>query len=254
MADKRQVQVHLLPGLVPAGGLRGATAVAIDVLRATMTMITALAAGCTDVRPCGTIEEARELAGGLPASRALLGGERHNVRIEGFDLGNSPLEYTADVCRGKTLVMTTTNGTRAVLRAAEAERVLAAGFVNFSAVCEQLRQDPRPVHIVCAGTDGAVTLEDTLLAGALVDSLCAAGGARLNDSARLAWDGFKQQGSCLAALEMGEGARGLLAVGHGPDIQFAARVDRFRLAPELRRDPLRLEAGAPGAVPDHWHP
>ena len=165
MADQRQVQVHLLPDLVPAGGLRGATAVAIDALRSTTTMITALVAGCTDIRPCGTVEEARELAGGLRAGRAILGGEKHNLRIEGFDLGNSPLEYTAEACQGKTLVITTSNGVHAVLRAVEAERVLVAGFVNFSAVCEELRQDPRPIHILCAGTDGAVTLEDTLLAG-----------------------------------------------------------------------------------------
>ena len=254
MAEQRQVQVHLLPELVPTGGLRGATAVAIDVLRATTTIITALVAGCTDIRPCGTVEEAREVAGGLPAGRTLLGGERHNVKIEGFDLGNSPLEYTAEVCQGKTLVMTTTNGTRAVLRAAEAERVLIAGFVNFSAVCEQLRQDRRPVHIVCAGTDGAVTLEDTLLAGALVHRLCAGSDPQLNDSAQLAWDGFKQRGSCLlAALEISEGARRLLELDHGRDIGFAAGVDRFHLVPVLRQDPLRVEAGASGVVPSHWH-
>jgi 2-phosphosulfolactate phosphatase len=242
MAERRWVQVHLLPVLVPPSGLRGAIAVAIDVLRATTTMITALAAGCTDIRPCGTVEEARELAGGLPAGRVLLGGERHNVKIDGFDLGNSPLEYTAEVCRGRTLVMTTTNGTRAVLRAAEANRVLVAGFVNFRAVCDQLRQDPRPVHIVCAGTDGAVTLEDTLLAGALVDHLCAAGDVRLNDSARLARDGFRQHGSCLrASLETSEGARKLLELDLVGDITFAAEVDRFYLAPELCRDPLRVK-------------
>jgi 2-phosphosulfolactate phosphatase len=140
--------------------------------------------------------------------------------------------------------MNTTNGVHAVLRAGEAERVLIAGFVNFSAVCEQLRQDLRPVHVVCAGTDGAVTLEDTLLAGALVDYLYAEFDALLNDSARLAWDSFEQQGSCLlAALEISDGARGLLALGHRPDIQFAAGLDRFHLVPELRRDPLRVVAG-----------
>ena len=101
--DERTVQVHLLPDLVPPGALEGATAVVIDVLRATTTMITALAAGCADVRPCATVEEARGLAGRLGAGRALLGGERQNVRIEGFDLGNSPLEYTEEICRGKTL-------------------------------------------------------------------------------------------------------------------------------------------------------
>ena len=101
----------------------------------------------------------------MRAGRVLLGGERGGKPLPGFDLGNSPREYTGKVCKGNTLVLTTTNGTRALLRAAEAERVLVAAFVNYSAVCEQLRQDARPVHIVCAGTEGEVSLEDTLLAG-----------------------------------------------------------------------------------------
>ena len=96
MADDRPVQVHLLPELVPPGGLRGATAVVIDVLRATTTMISALAAGCTDIRPCRTVEEAKELADALGVGRALLGGERGGARIEGFDLGNSPLWQALD--------------------------------------------------------------------------------------------------------------------------------------------------------------
>src|SRR5205823_2818049 len=116
----------------------------------------------------------------------LLTGERHGKPIAGFDIGNSPREFTAARCKGKTVVMATTNGTPAIVRAAEAERVLIAAFVNFSAVCEQLRTDARPVHIVCAGTDGGISFEDALLAGALVDFLCEQGEVKLNDSARLA--------------------------------------------------------------------
>jgi 2-phosphosulfolactate phosphatase len=109
--------------------------------------------------------------------------------------------------------------------------------------------DRRPVHLVCAGTDGATTLEDTLLAGALVNYLCAEYDVRLNDSACVAWDTFKLQGSCLmAALQASEGARGLFAVGHGPDIDLATVVDRFGLVPELRRDPLRVEVVACRAI------
>src|SRR5262245_46561711 len=184
MPADRDVQVHLLPQLVPEGRLAGAVAVVLDVLRATTTIVHALAAGCVAVRPCAEVEEARDLAGSMRAGRVLLGGERGGVPLPGFDLGNSPGEYTAKVCRGRTLVLTTTNGTRALVRAAEADRCLVAGFVNFSAVCEQLRQDARPVHIVCAGIVGEVSLEDTLLAGAFVEYLCEVGDVRLNDGAR----------------------------------------------------------------------
>ncbi len=253
MSSERDVRVHLLPCLAPSGCLQGAVAVVIDVLRATTTMIHALASGCTAVRPCAEVEEARELAGQMRAGRVLLGGERGGKALEGFDLGNSPAEYTPALCRGTTLVMTTTNGTRALLRAAEAERVLIAGFVNFSAVCEQLRQDRRPVHILCAGTEGEVTLEDTLLAGAFVNFLCDACELRLNDSARLAWDCFEHHGQVLlGALEISRGGANLRELGYDDDIRAAARIDQFALVPELRRDPLRVEVGCFGIVKDHW--
>src|SRR5712691_9127206 len=124
MPDDRDVQVHLLPTLAPPGRLTGGVAVVVDVLRATTTIIHALAAGCSSVRPCAEVEEARELAGTMRAGRVLLGGERGGAPLPGFDLGNSPAEYTAKVCCGSTLVLTTTNGMRACLRAAEAERIL----------------------------------------------------------------------------------------------------------------------------------
>lgn len=253
MPEDRDVQVHLLPSLAPPGRLAGAVAVVVDVLRATTTIVHALAAGAACVRPCAEVEEARELAGRMRVGRVLLAGERGGTRLPGFDLGNSPREYTGKVCKGNTIVLTTTNGTRALLRAAEADRALVAAFVNYSAVCEQLRQDARPIHIVCAGCEGEAALEDTLLAGALVDCLCQAGEVRLNDSARLAWDCFENHGRCLlGALQVGEGGARLRRLGYDEDVKAAAQVDRFALVPELRRDPLRVEVGAVGIVNSHW--
>jgi 2-phosphosulfolactate phosphatase len=253
MAADRDVLVHLLPDLVPPGRLAGGVAVVIDVLRATTTMVHALAAGCPAVRPCAEVDEARELAGSMRAGRVLLGGERGGVPPAGFDLGNSPREYTPRVCRGNTLVLTTTNGTRALLRAAGAERTLAAGFVNYSAVCEQLRPEMRPIHIVCAGTEGEITLEDTLLAGALVDFLCETAEVRLNDGARLAWDCFENHGRVLLeALRISRGGANLRQLGYDDDIRAAAEVDQFHLVPEVKRDPLRVEVGAVGIVRSHW--
>jgi 2-phosphosulfolactate phosphatase len=253
MPPDREVAVHLLPGLAPPGRLAGGTAVVIDVLRATTTIIHALAAGCAAVRPCAEVEEARALADGMPAGKVLLGGERGGRPLPGFDLGNSPREYTTASCGGLTLVLTTTNGTRALLRAAEAERVLVAGFVNYSAVCEQLRQETRPIHVVCAGLEGDVALEDTLLAGAFVDFLCEGAEVRLNDGARLAWDCFENHGRVLqGALEVSQGGTHLRQLGYDDDIRAAAQVDQFALVPELRRDPLRVEVGAVGIAKSHW--
>jgi 2-phosphosulfolactate phosphatase len=253
MAEGKEVQVHLLPELARPGRLTGSLAVVIDVLRAGTTIIHALAAGCCAVRPCLEVEEARALAENMPAGKVVLAGERGGKPMPGFDLGNSPREFTPKTCGGTTLVLTTTNGTRALLRAAEAERVLIAAFVNYSAVCEQLRQDARPVHIVCSGTEGQATLEDTLLAGALVEYLCEEMDVTLNDSARLAWDCFENHGRVLlGALEISHGGANLRRLGYDEDIKAAALVDKFALVPELRRDPLRIEVGSVGIVKKHW--
>src|SRR5437763_2497421 len=233
MPPEREVQVHLVPELAPAGRLAGGVAVVIDVLRASTTIVHALVAGCCAVRPCAEIDEAQTLAGSMRVGRVLLAGERGGAPLPGFALGNSPAEYTPKVCKGRTLVLTTTNGTRALLRAAEAERVLAAAFVNFSAVCEQLRLDARPVHVVCAGSAGEPCLEDTLLAGALVDFLSEEMEVALNDSARLAWDCFENHGRILSgALEVSSGGEHLRSLGYAADIAAAAEVDRFALVPE----------------------
>jgi 2-phosphosulfolactate phosphatase len=254
MSPDREVHVHLVPTLVAPERLTGSVAVVIDVLRATTTMIHALAAGCVAVRPCLEIEEAKELACDLRPTCTLLGGEREGRPIPGFDLGNSPGEYKPEICRGRTLVLTTTNGTRALLHAARAERVLVAGFVNFSAVCEQLRREARPIHIVCAGCKGEVVLEDTLLAGAMIDCLCeTVEGVRLNDGARLAWDCFEHHGRVLeGALEVSAGGVHLRQLGYDEDVRAAARVDLWPLVPELRRDPLRVEVAAAGIGKSHW--
>jgi 2-phosphosulfolactate phosphatase len=253
MAAERPVLVHLLPSLVPTGALAGAVAVVIDVLRATTVIVHALAAGGRAVIPCGEINDAKAVAATV-SGKVLLTGERQGAPIPGFDLGNSPGEFSAKACKNATVVVTTTNGTRALLRAVEADRVLVAAFVNFSAVCEQLRAESRPVHIVCSGTDGAVSLEDTLLAGAFVDCLSDCGReVKLNDAARLAWDCFENHGCCLAgALEVGAGGERLRSLGYDADIRAAADVDRFAIVPELRRDPLRIERGCIGMVKGHW--
>jgi 2-phosphosulfolactate phosphatase len=230
-------------------------AVAVDVLRAGTTIVHALAAGCSAVVPVAEVEEARRLADGLPAGKVLLAGERGGRPVPGFDLGNSPGEFTAARCKGTTLVLTTSNGTRAALLAAAAERVLVGAFVNFSALCEQLHTDLRPIHVVCAGEAGGVSLEDTLFAGAVVEFLCEDGPALLNDGARIAWDCFGQHGRVLeGALGVGAGGARLRGLGYDDDVRAAARVDAFALVPELRRDPLRVEVGAVGIATGHWHP
>jgi 2-phosphosulfolactate phosphatase len=255
MPEDREVHVHLSPILLQPGQLAGGVTVVADVLRATTSIVHALAAGCTAVLPVAEVEDARRIADALPAGKVILAGERGGRPIDGFDLGNSPGAFSPARCRGATLVLTTTNGTRALLLAAEAARVLVGAFVNFSAICEQLRGEARPIHVLCAGESGAVALEDALLAGAIVEFLCADGLPRLDDGARMARDCFENHGRVLeGALAVGCGGARLSALGYDDDIRAAARVDAFNLVPELRRGPLRVEVGAVGIAAGHWQP
>ena len=123
------IHAHFLPRLTTPDALVGATVIVIDVLRATTTITAALAAGAERVIPCGELDDARrvreELAGGRPPVSALLGGERGGLPIAGFDLGNSPAEYTPERVAGRTIAFTTTNGTQAMLHCRQAGRVLS---------------------------------------------------------------------------------------------------------------------------------
>ncbi|HQR42335.1 MAG TPA: 2-phosphosulfolactate phosphatase [Gemmatales bacterium] len=258
MAGKVSIQVHLLPGLVEASSLVGGVAVVIDVLRATTTMAHAFHAGVTSIYPVSEIPASLTLAEELRASgeTVLLGGERQGVAVPGFDLGNSPQEYSWDRCQGCILVFTTTNGTRALLHAKQATRVLTAGFVNFSAVCETLLEESRPLHFLCAGSNGHVSLEDTLLAGAFVAALQAERDLQLNDSARLAWDTFEGHGLLIEeALRLSKGGQHLQSIGLGNDIPLCASVDRLMLVPEVRYDGkerMYLEVGSVGLERRLW--
>ncbi len=184
-AGGMQINVYFLPQLVEPQRLAGGVTVVIDVLRATTTIAAALAAGAREVVPCLEVADARSAAANLPAGQAVLGGERHGLRIEDFTLGNSPREYTLESVGGKTLVITTTNGTRAMLHAREADEVWLASFVNLAAVVAASAGRER-LDILCSGTDGQITREDVLLAGAIAARLTAGVAAELNDQAAIA--------------------------------------------------------------------
>jgi 2-phosphosulfolactate phosphatase len=258
-SERPLVFVHLLPASLAPGALSGGVAVVLDVLRATTMMVHALSAGCPAVIPCGEIDEARRVAAGFPPGQSLLAGERQGLPIVGFDLGNSPDSCTPEVCGGKTLVMTTTNGTRAILASLEAERVLIGAFPNFAATAQLLHADPRPIHIVCAGTDGCISYEDSLLAGAFARHFKDMGGTLMNDEAEIVsglWSkideaiwfrgGERTPGNhpLVRYLVRGRGGRRVTELGLARDIEAAARLNSFEhnRAVELRRDPLRIVA------------
>jgi 2-phosphosulfolactate phosphatase len=233
------MKVYFLPGNASGDELDGATVAVIDVLRASTVVVVALAAGGERIVVCGRVEEARDEANRLPASNRLLGGERGGERIDGFDLGNSPREYSRNVVQGKTIVFTTTNGAQALLQCSAAARVIVAGLTNLSVVAASLAESPN-VALLCSGTGGEISREDVLAAGAIVERAIqfSAKVQPENDQARLALDAWHSIGSgvdgarLLAALADSQGGRNLARIGMDSDVADAAAIDRYSILPE----------------------
>jgi 2-phosphosulfolactate phosphatase len=240
--DTSLVYVHSLPVLIEPGGLRGVVAIVVDVLRATTVMVHALDAGAEAILPCLEVEDAITEASRYSTGKALLAGERQGLPIEGFDLGNSPGAFVPGVCAGKTVVMTTTNGTRAIHASLDAKRVLIASFLNLSATIDAVQNDGLAIHLVCSGTNGLISFEDNLLAGAMVQALRARGRSPGNDEARLAemaWSNASKE-PLVDVLSRGAGGQRVTEIGLAADIKVAGAVDRMGLVVEVVRNPIRV--------------
>ena len=146
----------------------GKTTVVIDVLRASNTIITALSNGAKEIVPVASIEFAVKVSGGMFGGQTLLGGERNTKKIDGFALGNSPLEYTTDVVSGKSIVLFTTNGSRAIAKAKFSENLLICSFSNIAAIAKHLAKLKHDFEILCAGRNNSFSLEDSICAGKLI--------------------------------------------------------------------------------------
>ncbi|TYP93812.1 2-phosphosulfolactate phosphatase [Fodinibius salinus] len=152
--------------------LRDKTVVMIDVLRASSTMVTALHHGAKGVIPVGNMDEAGKISRNLDSESFLMSGEKNGVKIDGYDLTNSPLEHAADVVTGKTVILNTTNGTKAIDRADHADKILVGSFLNLDAVVKHLQDEKNEIVLVCAGWRGRLSFEDLLCAGNIIYELC----------------------------------------------------------------------------------
>lgn len=237
------IQVALLPELVSPEDYRAADlAVVIDTLRFTTSAVAALQAGAVDISTCKEIATARAIAASDPDR--LLCGERHCRPIDGFHLGNSPLEYTEQAVTKKRLLFTTTNGTRAVAAAQLAPKTVLASLTNRRSVTALMQRQPEDgrIVIVCAGTDGHIAMEDVLTAGALIDGSGPAGEqpelVLCGDSAFIAQSTWRQvyrptftSTSCDIAAEIVAvfrnclGGRSLVNQGYLRDLSVAAQLD-----------------------------
>jgi 2-phosphosulfolactate phosphatase len=231
-----RIDVYFGPQEVAAADVANRVVAVIDVLRASTSIATALSNGARAVIPFASSEDVVSRAKTLANSEVKLAGERRNQPIPGFDLGNSPLEFTKEAVEGKTILMSTTNGTAAVLAVQGARDVAIASYVNFSAVLSMLRAAIRggaDVAIVCAGNEKHFALEDTACAGLFVRQITERHTTtEINDAARAAMLIDKKFGTSLKRL-FSASAHGLALAdaGFGADLVACAKVDSVPIIP-----------------------
>ena len=221
------------------------TVVVVDVLRATSTIVEAMAAGARTIYPVGGTEEALRLATSLGREDTLLCGERRGYKIEGFDLGNSPPEFTPERVAGKRLVMSTTNGTRAFQATVGAGRVIAASLLNLDATARSVASADQLV-ILCAGREGQFSLEDALCAGLILETVAREreeGEEEGDDAARAARALARSIRPDAALLKSVAGGRALVEIGLEADIEHCARRDLHAIVPEMQDRMIRMADG-----------
>ncbi len=242
-----KIDVHFEPA-APLPDLAGSTVVVIDVLRATSSMVEALVNGAQGVYPAPSTEEAIKLASSLGREDTILCGEARGLTIEGFDLGNSPREFSTERVAGKRLVMSTTNGTRAFFLVEDAVSVLACSFMNLSAVAEAVMESDSIV-VVCAGAEGLFSLDDAVCAGALVQRIRKAAEVEveLNDAAMGAVEmalTFHINAHFLASTSAGQH---LTEIGLREDLEVCAQIDRHSVVPEMGDRVIQLRSTGAGS-------
>jgi 2-phosphosulfolactate phosphatase len=232
-----RLDVALTPPRLDREAIPRSTVLVVDVLRASTTMITALGNGCAAIVPVADPGDARQQAGTMHP-RGLLAGERRGQTIAGFDLGNSPLEVTRARVGGRTLVFTTSNGTAALLTVRHSPAVGLAAFVNLGAASSWAVGGGRDVIVVCSGERGAISLEDQVCAGLLVDRMLREEPrAETTAAARDALEVGRGYGKAVGRLaEDSPWARHLARAGRGDDVAACLVLDTTTLVPVLRID------------------
>ena len=228
------IEVFLTSHNVTEDDVKDRTVVVIDVLRASTSILTALANGARDVVPVADMADASKLASNLDPSFYLLGGERGGHRIDGYHLGNSPLEYTEEQVKGRTIILTTTNGTTAIKRASSARHLLIGSFLNAGRVVDFIEKAGRATTIVCAGTRNRVSLEDTLCAGLMLYRLWKGQEPPdgITDTAYMAFSQYRNDKDELKmALRHCNHAQWLRTNGYADDVDYCTQIDTLPVLP-----------------------
>jgi 2-phosphosulfolactate phosphatase len=225
--------------------LRDKTVVIIDVLRASSTIVTAFMNGAKAIIPVGDMGEASKIAQNVDSDNYLLCGEKDGEKIEGYDLGNSPLEYTKEIVENKTLIFNTTNGTKAIKKSLGSSKTYIASFLNVGSIVEELENQPNEVVLVCAGWKGRLAFEDMLLAGNIIHLL--GDGNLTNDSrdgAKVAFGLYDKYGDDISTvIHQSNHAMRLKDIIGTSDIDYCCQVDITDMLPRLKEGMITLTDG-----------
>ena len=237
------IDIHFSPFPLSPHLLSDRTVVVIDILRATSVMVHAMSQGAQEIIPARTVEEAFQVAKTLPQNTMLLGGERESKKIEGFDLGNSPREYMAEKVRGKRLILTTTNGTRAFHSVSSAAEILVGSFLNVGATGQRCLEGERDLLLFPSGDEGSFSLEDTVCGGMLIDWIIRKGGKLVvltdaSHSAHILYQRF--QNNIVEVFYLSHHGRDLVDRGFEEDLAYCARVDMTNIVPVYKDGVIRI--------------
>lgn len=237
------IDVVMLPNLLDRRMLPESQVVVLDVLRATSSIVTALANGAREVRLFADVDQVTAAAANTPPP-TVKAGERGCVKVSGFDLGNSPTEFQTHTVGGASVLLSTTNGTHAAIAAQDARTLYLAALLNASATAEALIPEIDVGHtlLVAAGTQGRIANEDIIGAGAILWSLLAKTyrpDLLFSDTAWLAYNAFAATRARLgAALRLGQGGINLIENGFEDDIDVCAQLDSQPIVVTVERNPL----------------
>ncbi len=236
MPDLRYIDVFFSVQAFQEENLRGKSAVIIDILRASSSIVTAINSGAKKIIPVEDMSDAVKIAHTMDANDYLLCGEKDGSKIEGYHLGNSPLEYTKENVADKTLIFNTTNGTKAIKKASLANRIYIGSFLNQKSILKALKQHDDEVVLICSGWRGRLALEDTMFAGSIIHNLCKGNlPDKTKDGAKVAFGLFERFGDTLEeTIRKSDHAFRLRNLVPEDDVPFCCQVDKFNVLPGMK--------------------
>ncbi|MGD0339707.1 MAG: 2-phosphosulfolactate phosphatase [Bacteroidota bacterium] len=238
-----RIDIFFTPDAIDELQLRDKNVVIVDVLRASTTIVTALANGAKEIIPVSSVESAVKISGNLFGDVILLGGERNGKLIEGFNLSNSPQEYTEEVVKNKSIIFSTTNGSQAMVKSRYAKNLVIGCFINVSKVVEFIREINSDFSIICAGKQGSFCIEDAVCAGMIIQKLSEANAddLSLSDAALASLTLHKNyEKNILNMIKKSEHGQYLSEIGFGDDLKICAGIDTCAVLPILSGNVIRL--------------